>query len=651
MRLGLNVAAMMAAGVASMAHAQETRLSSPDGSITVILAQTERGTPTYRIERRGETVIAPSPLGFRFADDSTTGAVRIAETARTSVDRTVSLVATKASQARDHYNELQARFSDPSGKAAPISFTVRAYDDAIAFRYQLPGGPRPIEIRNERTGFYLPAGNRCWGLELGTTTTSHEGEFDPFDPAKARAYQLFDADVVCRSAGGTTSFMLTEADLHDYAGLGLKGRWAGGTGFESYLSPLPGQNGVAVRAPAGRAVETPWRVVLMGNRTGDLIPSNTIGNLNPSAAGDWSWVKPGKSAWDWWSGPYFPGQPSRAMNQADLSKFIDFAGQSGFAYMLIDEGWALRSGSGGSAPADTDITATQPGLDMPALVARAKRQNVDLLLWVQWSQMDQRMDEALDQYARWGIKGVKVDFMDRNDQDMVAFYHRLISAAAKRHLLVDLHGAYPPTGLNRTYPNFITQEGVMGAEYNKGSNRITATHNVSLAYTRMVLGPLDYTPGGFRNVKPADFHPVDSAPRVQTTRGQALAMYVVYESPLQMVSDSPDAYAGVPEFAFVKAVPTAWDETRFIEGDIDSHVVIARRKGRDWYIGAMTNEQGRAITVPLSFLGAGRYAATVWQDGAQETQVVRSDRVVGGRDTLSLQLAPSGGAAVVLKAE
>jgi alpha-glucosidase len=641
------IALAVACCSATFANAQDIRLSSPDGSISFILDPSGGPSPTYRIERAGETVIAPSPLGFSFADRPGTGAMTAQETGRTSVDRTLPLIATKASQARDHYNELTLSLS---GQAGPIDLTVRAYDDGIAFRYRLPASSKPIEIANERTGFFLPEGDQCWGLDLGSTTSSHEAEFELFDPGKVHNYRLYDTGMACRTASGATHFLFAEADLTNYAGLGLRGRFNGTPGFEASLSPLPGGGHVAVRAPAGQSVTTPWRVVLMAPRAGDLIASTTIGNLNPQPEGDFRWVKPGKTAWDWWSGPYFPGRAPKPMNQADLSSFIDFAGKSGFPYMLIDEGWALRSGAGGSAPADTDITATQPSLDMPALVARARRQNVGLLLWLQWSQLDKRMDEALDQYVRWGIKGVKVDFMDRNDQDMVAFYHRLIPAAAKRHLMVDLHGAYAPTGYARTFPNFITQEGVMGAEYNKGSNRITATHNVHLAYTRMVLGPMDYTPGGFRNRTPVTFRMRDSAPEVQTTRGQALAMYVVYESPLQMVSDSPDAYAGAPEFAFLRTVPTTWDETRFLDGDIDSHVVVARRKGRDWYIGAMTNEQGRTVTLPLSFLGAGRYAATIWQDGAQPMQVVRSDRTVARGDSITLQMAPSGGGAVILHA-
>jgi len=256
------------------------------------------------------------------------------------------------------------------------------------------------------------------------------------------------------------------------------------------------------------------------------------------------------------------------------------------------------------------------------------------------------MDAALAQYEKWGIKGIKVDFMDRNDQQMVDYYHKLMRKAAAHKLLVDMHGAYPPAGLNRTWPNYLTQEGIMGAEYNKWSRRVTATHNVSLAFTRMLLGPVDYTPGGFRNATPASFEVVNSPPQVQTTRGHGLAMFVVYESPFQMVADSPDIYESAAGFDFVKAVPTVWDETRFLAGDIDDYVVVARRKGREWYIGAMGTEEPREISLPLSFLGDGKFRAKIYEDGASPTSLNESTREVTKADSLSLKLAASGGGAV-----
>lgn len=286
---------------------------------------------------------------------------------------------------------------------------------------------------------------------------------------------------------------------------------------------------------------------------------------------------------------------------------------------------------------------------MPELVRYAAAKGVGLLLWVHWAHMEPRMEQILDTYARWGIKGVKVDFMNRDDQDMVAFYRRMAAETAKRHLLLDLHGAYVPAGLQRTYPNFITQEGVLGAEWNKMDRRVTPQHNLMLPYTRMLAGPLDYTPGGFRHRTPSTFEVRAEMPLTQTTRGQALAMYVVYDSPLQMVSDDPDAYADAQGFEFIKRVPTAWDETRFLSGEPGNDIVLARRSGRTWFIGAMTADEGRTQSVPLSFLARGKYRATTWEDGATVNDLRRSERNVTARDVLTLRLSPAGGAVVTIE--
>ena len=326
----------------------------------------------------------------------------------------------------------------------------------------------------------------------------------------------------------------------------------------------------------------------------------------------------------------------------------DFAAASGFRYFLIDAGWPLNATPCCDADPKTDITRPNPVIDMPALVKYAGDRGVGLLLWAHWKHVDPRMEEVLDTYQRWGIKGVKVDFMERDDQQMVEFYARLARETAKRRLMLDMHGAFHPMGLSRTYPNYITQEGLLGLEYNKWSGRVTPSHNVKLAYTRMLLGPLDYTPGGFRHNMSEPYVPRDVMPLTRTTRGQALAHYVIYESPLQMVSDDPSAYENAAGFDFIKQVPTAWDETQFLDGTPDSHIVLARRSGRSWYVGAMTNEQGRVVDVPLSFLPPGSFEATIWQDGAGASEVERVSKQVTRRDRLRIRLVSGGGAAMTL---
>jgi alpha-glucosidase len=328
--------------------------------------------------------------------------------------------------------------------------------------------------------------------------------------------------------------------------------------------------------------------------------------------------------------------------------------------MLVDAGWYAAKAYGDDADTKADITKSVPEIDLPALVAYGRARGVGLVLWLHWIPAREQMDRAFPFYERLGVRGVKVDFMDRDDQEMVAFYQRILKKAAEHHLVVDLHGAYKPTGLARTYPNYLTQEGVLGAEYNKWSARVTATHNVTLPFTRMLAGPLDYTPGGFRNVTPGRFKPQDKAPLVMTTRAHGLAMYVVYESPLQMVADYPDAYRaprdshrGQPGAQFLREVPASWDETRVLAGEVGKYIVVARRRGRTWFLGAMNNEEPRTLRVPLNFLGANEYSLSAYADGeaaaSDPEQVSLSSSRVKARDTLTLRLAPGGGYAASLR--
>lgn len=645
------IAAALTACLVSTAVAQElpVTLTSPDGKISVMVAQNDGGHVTYAVARQGEALIAPSSLVLRLAQGGIWG-VKVKSAERRTVDRERRLTATKASVARDHFNELVVVVEPPAEVLRELRWEFRAYDDGVAFRYVVPNGAgvETLEVRNEETDFLFAADYDCHGFAVGRFDSSHEGEFDPVRASLIREHHLYDLPLLCRT--GKNAFAIAEANLVDYGGLYLTGRGDGRLGLRARVSPRLDDRSLIARAPVdAKGAGSPWRVIMLGDTAGALIESHLIGNLNPDPGFDTSWIRPGKTAWDWWSGPYLPPPDKGGTDMPTLKKYIDFAGASGFEYMMIDEGWCLNSGVGGSAPANADVTRTKADIDMPALVSYAAKKKVGLWLWVQWSLLDRQMDAALAQYQRWGIKGIKVDFMDRNDQQMVDYYHKLMRKAAEHRLLVDMHGAYPPNGLNRTWPNYLTQEGIMGAEYNKWSRRVTARHNVSLAYTRMLLGPVDYTPGGFRNATPEAFQVVFSPPQVQTTRAHGLGMFVVYESPFQMVSDSPDAYAGAAGFDFVKQVPAAWDETRFVGGDIDDYVAVARRKGAQWYVGVMGAGQPRQVRVPLSFLGAGKFRATLYQDGATPKDIVQSTREVTSATIVELALAPSGGAAIMIQ--
>lgn len=636
------------------------RLDSPGGNASVEVSLDPQGQPHYAIAWRGMPVLLPSPLGVQLGgDDRIERGLRLIDTTRSSTDSSYELVAGKTRHVRDHHRQLDITFADAQGRR--LGLIVRAYDDGIALRYRLPLPPQgELVVKEDLTGFLFPRNLACHALNLGRFGTSHEGEYDPIPASLIRPHHLIELPLVCGTGTGTgtTTFAIAEADLDRYAGLYLTGRGDGRLGVEAKLSPRLDTPGIAVRIArddvAASGHLTPWRVLMLGDTPGALIESNLIASLNPpTPITDTSWIKPGRTAWDWWSGGVAPDVPDAGMNTATIRRYIDHAAALKLEYMLIDDGWYVGSTGNGRFNAEADITRAIPQLDLPMLIDHARQRGVGIWVWAHWRSLEPRMDTVFAQYQAMGIKGVKVDFMDRDDQEMVTFFHRLMRSAAAHELMVDMHGAYRPTGLNRTWPNYLTQEGVLGAENNKWSRRITPTHNLTLPFTRMLLGPMDYTPGGFRNVSVDAFEPAFIAPRVMGTRTHQLAMFVIYESPLQMVADSPDAYFDgdgkpAPGTDFLSMVPASWDETRVLSGAIGEHIVIARRRGDDWYIGAMTNEQARTLEVSLAFLGRSGWTATIWADGDAPTDVLQTQQVLASSDTLRLALSASGGAVVKL---
>jgi alpha-glucosidase len=333
-----------------------------------------------------------------------------------------------------------------------------------------------------------------------------------------------------------------------------------------------------------------------------------------------------------------------------MEHYIDFASASGFPYMLIDAGWAPGDRGPQSGSRLADITRVQPDIDMPELLRYAKQKNVKLWLWAHWTSVDKYMDQAFPLFEKWGVAGVKIDFMNRNDQWMVDWYRRVAALAAEHHLMIDYHGAFPPDGLRRTYPNVMTREGVMGKEYLKATARTTPAHDVTLAFTRMLAGPMDYTPGAFDNRNLKNFVARNFMPMGLGTRAHELALYVVFESELQMVSDYPEHYQGQKEFDFIKRVPCTWDEVHSIAGAPMEWIALARRSGEDWYVGSLTNWEARDVKVPFSFLGDGKYVAEIYADApdaAEEaTHTVISRRTVDRTAVLNVQMVSGGGNAM-----
>lgn len=646
-----------ACGAWSPARAQaldtSARLRSPGGAVEVGF-MLDDGAPVYTVVYKGRTVLDWSPLGLELRQGGPLArGMEIDGIERRVHDSTYALAAGKASRARDLYNEFEVRLHERGGARRRLRIIFRAYDDGAAFRYVVPEqkGFERVDVVEEKSEFRFPGDYACWAMQLNSFHSNYEKEFDRISVGRIKPGARVGLPLTIQTDGGAT-MAIAEADLKDYAGMYLQGVEGAANALVSRLAPHSNGDGLAV---SGRApLASPWRVIMLGDEPGRLIESTLILSLNdPPAFRDTSWIRPGKAAWDWWSGQLAEGVAEPGMNDATMKHYVDFAAEFGLEYMLVDAGWYTPKAWGEGADLKADITKTVPEIDLPGLVRYARARGVGLILWLNWIPARDQMDRAFPYYERLGIKGVKIDFMDRDDQEMVAFYHRVLKKAAEHHLLVDLHGAYKPTGLARTYPNYLTQEGVLGAEYNKWSARVTATHNVTLPFTRMLAGPLDYTPAGFRNVTPARFKPQDKGPLVMTTRAHQLAMYVVYESPLQMVADAPEAYRGRPGAEFIRVVPTSWDETRVLEGSIGESIVVARRRGREWFVGAMTNERPRTIKVSLSFLGRGAYTLDAFADGPDASDEpkqlsVTTTRVRAG-ETLSITLAPSGGYAARLR--
>ena len=643
-------AAFMTAALASSGDAQgqeQSRLGSPDGRVEIRFG-VDGTQATYEVLFEGRSIIAPSPLGLHL-QGAPLAEVRAVGESRASADRRHRLLVGKTRHIRDVYNEAKFSLEEIGEEGRRLDIFFRAYDDGAAFRYVLPTHPglSQVAVRGERTRFNFARDYSCWAYNVGSFGSNHEGEFDPLPASRIRPFNLLDLPLVCHDDGA--AFAIAEADLENYAGLYLTRPGDGGLGVEARLSPRRDDPGVAVRVTMDEdGIVSPWRVVMLADQPGRLIESDLIANLSPPPAFDAAWVQPGRSAWDWWSG----SQASTAtpgMSTETLRDYIDLAAANGFEYMLIDDGWFVGANAWTPAP-DADILRPIPAIDLPALIAYARARDVRIWLWMHWRLIDARMEEAMATYQRWGVAGIKVDYMDRDDQEMVEFYHRVLRTAAKHRLMVNLHGAFPPRGLARTYPNFLTQEGVLGAEYNKWSRRITARHNVTLAYTRLLVGPMDYTPGAMRNATPKTFEIRMIHPQVMTTRAHGLAMYVVYESPFACISDDPEAYAGQAGLDFLRIVPTSWDQTRFVTGEIGEYVAVARRRGQDWFVGVMNNETAREISLPLDFLGPGRFHAEIWADGEGPTAIAKSEAGVSASSApIVLSLAANGGAVIRLR--
>jgi alpha-glucosidase len=650
----LKAAALLAAGqLACFGQTAPASCVSPDRQIELTVRTLEKGAEAalvYSVRYAGNPVIADSRLGIDPLEQPPLGPdVKILKTQPGSTLESYRLPHGKTSQVQHPYNSLLVDAEERRGLARRLGVEFRVFNDGLAFRYHVPQQPALRELRLERelTEFSMAREGMSWPLILRDFRTSYEDDYVslPLSGIKREALVALPFLV---EVPGRAWLAITEAHLENYPGMYLTRTGGGSLTMTARLAPRPDRPEIA--AVRETPFASPWRVVQIAREPVQLIESNLVTSLNPpSKIADLSWIRPGKTSWTWWSGDLAKGVDFKpGMNTPTLKHYIDFSASLGLEYALIDEGWSTNNAKG-----QGDLRQIKPEIDLPALLQHARSKGVKLWLWAHWEAVDRHMEEVFSLFEKWGVAGVKIDFMDRDDQWMVNFYYRAAEAAARHKLMLDFHGAYKPTGMSRTWPNVLTFEGGMGLEYIKWSARVTAAHNTVLPFTRLLAGPFDYTPGAMNNVRPDDFTPRFVEPSVPHTRAHQTALYVILESALQMLCDYPGAYQGQKETDFIRAVPAAWDETRGIAGMPGEYVVIARRKGPSWYLGAITNRSARTLEVPLAFLSAGEFQATLYADAPDaalnpKNTVVATQTVRRG-GTLRLSLAPAGGAAAVFR--
>lgn len=632
--------------VSLASNAQEYVLRSPNEKAEVRIRVADK--VYYSIDLSGTPVVLESPVSISIKEAPAIGNdPKAIDKKERNVDRVVTpVVPLKRSLIRDNFNELTITFTGGYG------LVWRAYDNGVAYRWTIDQ-PGRITIEKEQVGIALNAQDTIYYPQEDSFLSHNERLYLRYKPSEIP--DKFASLPALAGKENGVKLWISEADLYDYAGMWIEG-WdkKGLRAVFPYYATKEEQvrdRTVKVTDRANYIAQTdgkrqfPWRVFGLAERDKDLINNEIVYLLSEDTKQDYSWVKPGKVPWDWWNANNIYGVDFKSgINTATYKYYIDFAAKYGLEYLILDEGWSKPD----------DLFAINPDIDMTELLAYAKKKKVDVVLWVVWLTLEKQFDRAFEQFEKWGVKGLKVDFMQRDDQKIVNYYERVAKETAKRKMLVDFHGAYKPTGMERKYPNVITREGVMGLEHNKWSKDETPGHNLDLPFIRMVAGPMDFTPGAMINNQQKDFQPIFNRPMSQGTRCHQLAMYVIYESPLQMLADSPSNYMGEPDaMEFLSKVPAVWKETVAVDGKVGEYLVLARQaQNGDWYIGAMTSWTPREINIDLSFLGAGNYQASIWQDGANAGRMgsdfQKITKPVKKSDKLTLKLAPGGGFAARL---
>jgi alpha-glucosidase len=636
--------------LATQLQAKNYQITSPNGRLVLNISADKQ--LTYSL-KAGDTNIlknSSASLSIRSASNinkaSTKTFNKVINTKRNSVNRILTPhVKQKSKEVLEHYNELILQFDNHQ------SIAFRLFDQGMAYRFatQLTG---VVDVMTEQANINFSHDNKVLFPQEKSFISHNERLYLSKTLMGIKADEFASLPLLVDVKN--YKVVITETGLRDYPGMWLKGN-----ADTSLQAVFPKQvlkselkkdsdrnENIITRAAylaknqLSQGRNYPWRVFAISKNDSELL-TNQLSYLlaDELKINDPSWIKPGKVAWDWWNANNIYGVDFEAgLNTQTYKYYIDFAAKYGLEYIVLDEGWH-NLGS---------VLDVVPAIDVEEIINYGKKKNVDVILWVIWKTLDEQLELALSTFEKWGAAGIKVDFMQRDDQEMVNYYWRVAEQAAKHHLLVDYHGAYKPAGLRRAYPNVITREGVRGLEHNKWGDYITAEHNLTIPFIRQLAGPMDYTPGAMHNAQPENFKIIFNRPMSKTTRVHQMAMYVVFESPLQMLADSPSSYLREHQStSFISKVPTVWDETRVLSAKIADHIIIARRSGKEWFIGVMGNSKKREFTIDLSFLDKGDYKMESFADGHNADKYASDYQVnhqqVTNQRKVTIKLAPSGG--------
>lgn len=636
---------------------QSFRLTSPDGRLESQITLGEE--LTYDIQREGEVLLTPSPLSMTLSDGTCWGKKpQLVKAVRCEVDRWVESPLYRSSQVRECYHALTLRMK------GHWSVEFRAYNDGVAYRF-LSANKQPLEVAEEQVEY------RFAGDPIVTLPYVNRGKEGDFDSQFRHSFEnLYTTDSLSRlnpqrlaflplvvQASPECMVLLTESHLENYPGLYLI-RSLEGQHLQGLFAPYPkemkvgGYNNIQqlvlsrepfiARVDAPRAF--PWRVAIVGEDTTLAASDLTWLLAEPSRIADHSWIKPGKAIWEWWNSWNLAGVDFRAgINTETYRYYIDFAARHGVEYLLVDDGWSLRGEDG-----HFDLLRVVPELDLQELVRYGAERGVGVILWAGYEPFERDMERVCRHYAAMGVKGFKIDFMDRDDQPMTAFNYRAAEVAARYRLVLDLHGSHKPAGLNRTWPNVLNVEGVYGQENTKWATYDQPLYDVLIPFIRQAAGPMDYTPGAMLNATKRNFHPCNSEPMSMGTRCHQLALYVVLDAPLNMLCDSPTHYEREEIAAqWIARVPTVWDETRVLAGEMGEYIVMARRQGETWWVGGLTNWTSRDLEIDLQSLLKGEVQITLLKDGVNADRKASDFRKELFRhhtqEPLRIHLAPGGG--------